>query len=402
MATKPRRRWARPPARAAASADRPGRTSVTRKQAYLDYNASAPLRPEAEAAVTRVLRQPGNASSVHGCGRAVRRAVEDAREAVAALVNAAPAEVVFTGGGTEANNTVLTGSGARRRYVSAGEHDSVRHAAPDAALIPLDRDGIVDAAWLATALARDEAPALVSVMLANNETGVVQPLDEVVEIARRHGALVHCDAVQAAGKIPTDCAALGVDFLTLSAHKLGGPQGVGALIVRGDAPVAPLLRGGGQERRRRAGTENAAGIAGFGAAARAARDDHTGPMLRIAAWRDALEAHVRAIAPEAVVLGEAAPRLPNTSCIAVPGLAAESQVMALDLEGVAIGAGSACSSGKVEPSHVLQAMGCSADVARAAIRVSLGWASEAADVDRFVTAWETLYRRVAAARPAAE
>lgn len=369
---------------------------------YLDYNASAPLRPEAEAAMLSVLRQPGNPSSVHGYGRGARRAVEDAREAVAALVRTRPSEIVFTAGGTEANNMVLTGSGSRRLFVSAGEHDSVRHAVPHAAVIPLTGDGVVNTAWLADALAREGAPALVSVMLANNETGVIQPIGEVAEIARRHGALVHCDAVQAAGKVTVDYGALGVDFLSLSAHKLGGPQGVGAVVMRGEAEIAPLLRGGGQERRRRAGTENAAGIAGFGAAAQVAFGDPEGCMRRVAGWRDVLEGRIRALAPEVVVLGAGTPRLPNTSCIAVPGLAAEMQVMALDLAGIAIGAGSACSSGKVEPSHVLQAMGCGPQIAAAAIRMSFGWASEAADVDRFVTAWEALYKRVVAARAAAE
>lgn len=369
---------------------------------YLDYNATAPLRPEAEAAMLEALRQPGNASSVHRYGRRARRVIEEAREAVAALVRARSSEVVFTAGGTEANNMVLAGTDGRRVYISAGEHDSVRHAAPHAAIIPLTSDGLVDTAWLAEALAREEAPALVSVMLANNETGVIQPIAEVAEIARRHAALVHCDAVQAAGKITIDCDALGVDFLSLSAHKLGGPQGVGAVVIRGEAEPAPLLRGGGQERRRRAGTENAAGIAGFGAAAHAALGEPGGCMRQVSGWRDGLEGRVRALAPEAVFLGASAPRLPNTSCIAVAGLAAETQVMALDLAGVAIGAGSACSSGKIEPSHVLQAMGCSPAVAAAAIRVSLGWASGAADVDRFVTAWEVLYKRVAPASAAAE
>ena len=371
-----------------------------RQPIYLDYNATAPVRPDAAAAVAEALQATGNASSVHGFGREARRILEDAREAVAGLVGAAPAQVIFTGGGTEANDLALGGCGRARVLVSAGEHDSVLQAVPAAERIPLQRDGRIDRSALAALLAADASPALVSVMLANNETGVIQPLDEVVALARARGALVHCDAVQAAGKIALDVADLGVDLLSLSAHKLGGPQGVGALVVAEGVPLRPALRGGGQERRRRAGTENLPGIAGFGAAARAAADGLAG-FAALAALRDDLEARLRALAPEVIVYGAEAPRLANTSCFALPGLPAETQVMALDLAGIAVSAGSACSSGKIEPSHVLRAMGATAQQASSAIRVSLGWRSGAADIKAFVAAWGPLYRRRMARQPRA-
>ncbi len=369
---------------------------------YLDYNASAPVRPEAKAALADALALTGNASSVHRFGRLARRRLEDAREAVAALIGARAERVVFTSGGTESNNLALCGVGRARAQVSAGEHVSVLNAAPEAARVPLSRDGRVDLTALAERLDADPRPALVSVMLANNETGVIQPIAEVVETARASGALVHCDAVQAAGKIPVDMAALGVDLMSLSAHKLGGPQGVGALVVAEGIELTAQLRGGGQERRARPGTENLPGIAGFGAAA-AAAGAGLESMAALAGLRDAMERRLRALAPELEVYGAAAPRLPNTSCFAAPGLTAETQVMALDLAGIAIGAGSACSSGKVTPSHVLAAMGAGAAEAGAAIRVSLGWDSAPEDIERFLEAWGALYSRRAApaASPAA-
>ncbi|MCH8035910.1 MAG: aminotransferase class V-fold PLP-dependent enzyme, partial [Proteobacteria bacterium] len=258
--------------------------------------------------------------------------------------------------------------------------------------IPLSRDGVVDLDALEALLGADPRPALVSVMLANNETGVIQPVARAAETAHRRGALVHCDAVQGAGKIPVDMAALGVDLLSLSAHKLGGPQGVGALIVAEGIELAPLMRGGGQERRHRAGTENLPGIAGFGAAATCALAGLE-PMAGLAALRDRLERRLRARAPEIKIYGAGAPRLSNTSCFGVPGLAAETQVIALDLAGVAVSAGAACSSGKVAPSHVLKAMGASEAEAGCAIRVSLGWDSGTAGIERFLEAWSALYSR---------
>lgn len=364
---------------------------------YLDYNATAPLRPEALDAMTAALSTVGNASSLHGFGRQARRTVEDARERVAALVGARPAQVVFTAGGTEANNQALRACGRTRVLISAGEHDSVLQAVPQALRIPLRRDGLVSLAKLASLLAEEPAPALVSLQLANNETGVMQPVAEAAALAREFGALVHCDAVQAAGKIPVDFALLGIDLMTLSAHKLGGPQGIGALVVADDVELRPLLRGGGQERGRRAGTENVAAIAGFGAAAVAARQG----LGRLQVWRDAFEAELMAMGPAVTIFGAAAQRLPNTTCVALPGLAAESQLMALDLAGVAVSSGSACSSGKVAPSHVLAAMGATAAEAQAALRISTGWASGQDDYTRFLEAWRPLAQKaMQALRPA--
>ena len=358
---------------------------------YLDYNATAPLRPEAREAMLAALGETGNASSVHGFGRRARGLIEAAREAVAALVSARPEQVVFTSGGTEANNMALRGAGGRI-LASAGEHDSVLRAGA-AACIALDAEGLVDLSGLERALAGGgKDPALVALMLANNETGVIQPVAAAARLAHARGARLHCDAVQAAGRIAIDFEALGAASLSLSAHKLGGPQGVGALVLAEGFEPAPLLAGGGQERRRRAGTENVAAIAGFGAAARAALRELP-RMPEIARLRDDLEARLRGLVPEAAIHGAGAPRLANTACFGVPGTSAETLVMALDLAGVAVGAGAACSSGKVAPSHVLRAMGLDEAAAGAAIRVSLGWASTAEDTARFLAAWRSCLAR---------
>jgi cysteine desulfurase len=360
---------------------------------YLDYNATAPVRPEVIEAMAAALGRTGNPSSVHGAGRKARAVLEESRAAVAALVGAPAEAVVFTSGGTEANNQALQ-SVAGPKLVSAIEHDSVLAAAPDALRIPVDRDGVIDLDGLREQL-EIVRPALVSVMLANNETGVVQPVHEVVERGRRHGALVHCDAVQAAGKIPIDAKALVVDFVTLSAHKLGGPPGVGALVLGPKIEPVPLHHGGAQERRWRPGTENLPGIVGFGRACELAAAD-AGWQRRVGALRDRLEAAVAAIAPDARVLGAGAPRLANTSCLTMPGVGNQLQLIDFDLAGIAVSAGSACSSGKVGPSHALAAMGVAAEEAQTAIRVSLGWASTEDDVDRFVAAWCRLYQRTRA------
>lgn len=352
---------------------------MTLRETYLDWNATAPLRPEAAAAMRETMAHCGNPSSVHRWGRAARQAIEAARDRIAALV---PGDVTFTSGGTEANHLALLGTGPRRVLVSAVEHGSVLQAVPTAERIPVDHDGILDLAAL-DALLSSGPPALVSVMLANNETGVIQPLTDIVEIAHARGALVHTDAVQAAGKIPLDT---GADILTLSAHKIGGPQGVGAVVSR--VELAPMIRGGGQERGRRAGTENLVGIAGFAAAAEAALAG-TADYERVGGLRDRLEAAL----PGAVVVGAEAPRLPNTSAIAMPGMAAETQVIAFDLAGVMVSAGAACSSGKVGPSHVLAAMGIAPEIANSTIRVSLGWTTTEADIDRFIDTWTALRAR---------
>jgi cysteine desulfurase len=356
--------------------------------AYLDHNATSPIRPEVLDAMVEALRAGGNPSSVHRAGRAARTRVDAARRQVAALVGALPSEIVFTSGGTEANNIAVRGTGRKRVLVSAVEHESILKAVPRADVIPVDCNGVVDLAALDRMLAGSE-PALVSVMFANNETGVIQPIAEIVRLARAVGALVHCDAVQGAGKAAVDLHGLGVDYLSLSAHKLGGPTGVGALVVRAGAPFATDRKGGGQEINRRAGTENVAGIAGFGAAAEASR-----AVVDTVSFRDRVEAGLRAVAPAARIYGAAVPRLVNTTCISMPGVKAETQVMALDLAGVCVSAGAACSSGKVTRSAVLSAMGVDPAESETAIRISCGWNTVSEDIDCLIAAWKGLYIRV--------
>jgi cysteine desulfurase len=362
--------------------------------AYLDWNATAPLSPAARDALLASLGQVGNPSSVHAFGRAARRVVEDARVAVAALVGADPDGVIFTSGGTEANALALAGARCAVA-VSDVEHASVLAAREDAARVPVDGDGRVAVERL-DALLRARGPALVSVMAANNETGTVQPIDAIAACVQAHGGILHCDAVQAAGRLPVDMARQGIGMLTLSAHKLGGATGVGALVVRGAARPGALIRGGGQEQGARAGTENVAGIAAFGAAARAAAAEQA-RAARVGALRDRMEDALCQAVPATRILARRAPRLPNTSCVALPGFDSATIVMAMDLAGIAISAGAACSSGKVRPSHVLAAMGVPADIAGAAVRVSLGSTTTEEEVDRFVRAWSSLATRRAAA-----
>lgn len=353
--------------------------------AYLDWNATAPVRPEARAAMADALALAGNPSSVHGAGRAARALVEDARESVAALVGAGTNQIVFTSGGSEANALAL--SGGRRLLASAVEHDSI--LAHGAERIAVTADGVIDLDDLDARLAADPRPALVSVMLANNETGTIQPVADVARIARAHGALLHTDAAQAAGRLPVDFLSLGADLMSLSAHKLGGPQGVGALVVGERAEIAPWIRGGGQERGRRAGTENVAGIAGFGAAAMAAPSTDWNYVRSL---RDDLEQ--RAVGLGVEIFADQAARLPNTASLRLPGTAAETLVIALDLKGIAVSAGAACSSGKVRPSPVLRAMGKTDDVAGEAIRVSLGWTTTAQEIDLFIAALGEIRDRI--------
>ncbi len=375
---------------------------------YMDHNATTAVRPAALKAVACALDMTGNASSVHGAGRAARKVIEDARDRVAALVGARSADVVFTSGGTEANNLAIRGleQGPGRAWVLAStvEHTSVLKAAPDIETIPVDSEGVVDLEALdsmlaGTSSANGTGPALVSVMLANNETGVLQPVAEVAAVAERHGALVHCDAVQAAGKMPVDITALGVHMLSLSAHKIGGPSGVGALVLAGDlAPgvtLSALALGGGQERGRRAGSENLPGIAGFGVAAEEALKNLP-EFSNLADWRDRIEDELGGHAGVRV-FGAGAPRLDNTCCLTMPDVAAERQIIAFDLAGIALSAGAACSSGKVESSHVLAAMGVAVDEADTAIRVSLGWTTTDRDIDAFLAAWNDIYEHTEAA-----
>jgi cysteine desulfurase len=380
-------------------------------RAYLDHNATTPVRPEVVEAMVAALGLAGNPSSVHGEGRAARAAVEKAREQVAALCGARAANVVFTSGGTEANATILSPglmecSGGRDcvripaslLLYGATEHACVREghrfAGHMAEAIPVDGAGRADLGWLATRLERfaNENPgarALVSLHLANNETGVIQPIAEAAEIVHRHGGLLHSDAVQAAGKIAIDINALGADVLTLSAHKLGGPKGVGAVVFRGGAYelADKPMRGGGQERGWRAGTENVPGIVGFGLAAEIAGDALIGEAGRLAGLRDRMEAGILKLAPDTVIFGRGAERLPNTSAFATPGIKAETALIMLDLTGVALSSGSACSSGKVRRSHVLDAMNVDPAMSAGALRASLGWTTCEVDIDRFLAAY---------------
>lgn len=361
---------------------------------YLDNNATAPVRPEVVHAMTGALLFHGNASSIHGPGRKARTTIEAARQEISRLVGARSGDVIFTSGGTEANNLALRGVAARGVMTCAIEHESVlRFAASPEAIIPVLPSGVIDLEALEAMLEAAPAPQLVCVMLANNETGIIQPVAEAARIAHAHGALLHCDAVQAAGKIPVDFEALGVDLLSLSAHKFGGPQGVGALIVRKGLDVAAQMLGGGQERGRRAGTENVAAIAGFATAAVLAQAALPALARDLSAMRDRLENSALAIAPDAFIFGRDQPRLPNTSCIALPGVAASTQVIGLDLAGVAVSAGAACSSGKVTRSAVLAAMAVEEALAGCAIRISLGWASTSAEVEGFLSAWELIAQR---------
>jgi cysteine desulfurase len=372
------------------------------ERTYLDYNATAPLLPEAAEALTRALLVDGNPSSVHQEGRAERALVERARDHVAALVGALPKAVIFTSGGSEAANLVLSPGFARiadraraeRLFVTATEHACVleghRFAPDDVEHIPVDGEGIVDLRWLDRRLAEiAPARALVSIHLANNETGVIQPVAEAAHIVKANGGLFHTDAVQAAGRIAVDMAALGIDALTLSAHKLGGPKGVGALVLASDGyEIDRLVRGGGQERGWRAGTENVAGIAAFGAACEVARRDLDGEAERLHELRTRVEALIARLAPGAAVLGAGARRLTNTVLFATPGLRAETALIAFDLAGVALSSGSACSSGKVRRSHVLDAMGVAPALAEGALRLSMGRGTTAQAVDSFAAAYE--------------
>jgi cysteine desulfurase len=367
---------------------------------YLDWNATTPLRREAREAMASAWDLSGNPSSVHAEGRQARRLVEDARLAVAEAVGASPRDIIFTSGGTEANALSLMsglrrGSGlpVERLVVSAIEHASVlaggRFPPEAVGTVGVTRSGLLDLDRLRAVL-REGPPALVSVMLANNETGAVQPVAEAGEIVHAAGGLLHVDAIQAFGKMSFNINAIDADLVTLSAHKIGGPKGVGAVVLaEGVLGFEPLLRGGGQELGRRAGTENVAGIAGFEAAAKAAMERRDSDAVRLESLRNQLENGLRDT-PDAIVFADGSPRLPNTTLFTVPGLKAETAVIGFDLAGVAVSSGSACSSGKVQPSHVLEAMGFGPELAQGAVRLSLGWSTSDADIDRCLKAWRKL------------
>jgi cysteine desulfurase len=371
-----------------------------RERIYLDWNATTPLRSEARAAMEASWDVAGNPSSVHAEGRQARRLVEDARAAVAASLGALPRNVVFASSGTEANVLALSpglhaagGRPVRRLLVSSIEHASVlaggRFSPHATEAIAVTSSGVVDLDDLRGKLASGE-PALVSIMAANNETGAIQPISEAARIVREAGCVLHVDAIQALGKIPLDIRELGADLVTVSAHKIGGPKGVGALVLaEGLEGLAPLLGGGGQERGRRAGTENVAGIVGFGAAVKAALAGLEADSRRVEGLRDQLERGLRQT-PGLIIFSAEVPRLPNTTLFTVPGLRAETAVIGFDLEGIAVSSGSACSSGKVQPSHVLRAMGAGPKLAEGAVRLSLGWSTTEADIESCLKAWRKL------------
>lgn len=369
---------------------------------YADYNATAPLRPEAKAAMTAALGLTGNPSSVHAEGRKARALVEGARETIAAAIGACRDDIAFTSGGTEAVQAPLRGAIRavdNGQFVISGiEHDAVSSLSEHPNAWRARPDGVVDLVWLEAVmetLAADGVKPIVSLMLVNNETGVIQPVAEAAEIVHKAGGLIHCDAIQALGKTPVSIIDLEVDYLSLSAHKIGGPQGIGAFYVKPGAPFRAIQTGGGQEFGRRSGTENVAGIAGFGAATEAALVG-LDAYQALGAHRDRMEARLRAVAPSLQVHGGKAPRVAGVSCFGVEGLPSETQIMGLDLAGFAVSAGSACSSGKVKPSRVLTAMGLSDTAAKSSIRASFGWGSKAEDFDALAGAW---IKMAARARP---
>jgi cysteine desulfurase len=366
---------------------------------YLDYNATAKIRPEVINALGQSMAQVGNASSVHGAGREARKSVENARRHVASLVGAAPDQVVFTSGGTEADNQVMQMCDPARTFVSAIEHPAILDACPGAQRVPVRTDGVIDLNALETMLADADAPQLVALMLANNETGVLQPVADAAKITHRFGALLHCDAVQAVGKIPVDFAALGADTMAMTGHKFGGPQGIGALIVKSPDTVECLMRGGGQERGLRGGTESVAHIVALGVAAEIALERMDG-YAALADIRDRMEARLLQSTPGMQVFGGAAPRLPNTSKLMMPGVTSETQVMSFDLAGIEVSAGSACSAGRIEPPYVLTAMNVPDSEALCALRVSLGWDTSEDDIDRFVAEWAQIFERAGGTRTA--
>ena len=361
------------------------------KPVYLDWNATAQIRPEVIALVTRVMGEVGNASSVHDFGRRARKYVEDARVQIAGLCHVTPEQVTFTGSATESINTVHHGFKDKRVLISSIEHPAVIASAGERCeKIPVTRDGVIDMNAYQEML--KNPPALVSVMLVNSETGVIQPIAEMAKMAHDVGALFHTDAVQGAGRIDISFDKLGVDFMSLSAHKFAGPQGVGAIIKRDGLELPKFMLGGGQEKNCRAGTHNTAGIAGMGLAAEMAQKNIS-VYAEIEKMRDDMEQKIRQVSNTAIIYGAGAPRVGNTTNVGLPGVPAQTQMMALDLDGVSVSSGSACSSGSFKASHVLTAMGASEEEAKSALRISLGYATTQADIDAFLESWEKIVKR---------
>lgn len=363
---------------------------------YLDYNATALIKPDVIDEMARVMAVGGNPSSVHALGRGAKSIMEQSRQIIAAEINCRPQKIIFTGGGTEANNLALRATGRDHIIIAATEHDSISgiaaHFAGTVNCLPVDENGLVSPEDLRKALESAPEKTLVSIMLANNETGVIQDIKTLADIAHEAGALFHTDAIQALGKIPIDFRDLGVDMMSFSAHKLSGPQGVGALVALEKIDIQSIIFGGGQEVGRRSGTENLAGIAGFAKAAELV-SQNLKIMNQLRIYRDRIEQEISNHAEGVIFYGANSNRLPNTTTILMPGVSSETQVMAFDLEGICVSSGSACSSGKVKPSHVVVAMGASLDRALSTIRVSLGWNTTTQDVEDFIAAWTKLYDR---------
>jgi cysteine desulfurase len=372
---------------------------MNRTLTYLDYNATAPIRPAVIKAMAAAMERPLNPSSVHSFGRQAKRLVDEARQKITQSVNAEGYNVVFTSSGTEANNLALKDNGESRLFVSAVEHSSVLNVHPKAEKIAVNQNGIIDLGILESQLVMQRRP-VVSIQLANNETGIIQPIAEIAQIVHNTGGMLHVDAVQGLGKMALDISKLNVDLFTLSAHKIGGPQGVGALLFKPGIEIHPQILGGGQELGLRAGTQNVAGIVGFGVAVEAVAELQS-KFRYVEILRDRMEAEIKSLSPDTIVIGQGIDRLPNTSCMTMPCVKNETQLIHFDLQNIAVSAGAACSSGKVNVSHVLLAMGLSKDQAETAIRISLGTETSQADIDRFTTAWKELYTRTHALREAA-
>ncbi|MBT4879703.1 MAG: cysteine desulfurase [Alphaproteobacteria bacterium] len=360
---------------------------------YLDYNATFPSPEGVVSALAEALRLGGNPSSTHGAGRKAKQVLNRSREIIATFLGAHPNQVIFTSGGTEANAMVLMGSQRSPIILTETEHDSVHRVVTeqpglDHHFVPINNQGIVDLQALEQSLIEAKTPALVSILLANNETGILNPVEEIVSISHKHGSLVHVDAIQALGKIPISFHKLDADFLTVSAHKVGGPQGVGALIAKEELPMVPLYLGGGQEKSRRSGTENVSGIAGFAAALEIIGEWNT---KELESKRNVIEDALRSICPDLVIVGRDSPRLSNTCSLTMPGVPNSTQVIAFDLEGIAISSGAACSSGKIKSSRILKAMGFSDQQASEAIRVSLGPDTPMEHVEQFIRTWKKIY-----------
>ncbi len=360
---------------------------------YLDHNASTPLKPQVKSAMFEVMDAPSNASAMHKFGRNARMQVEGARQKLADAIGAKPDSIIYTSGAPEANNTVFMNFFDLPIISSTIEHPTVMAALPhdQLQLLPVTTKGLIEVDKLEKALKYAEAPALISIIWVNNETGVVQPMDDIKALAKKYKALLHTDASQAFGKM--DVSFVGFDLMTLSSHKIGGPQGVGALVVRPDLDIEPFIVGGGQEKNRRAGTENVTGIVGFGTAAELAVQNLK-EYQKLSVWRDEIETEIQNISSQTIFYGQGAPRVANTTMFATPDFAADTQVINLDLEGIAVSNGSACSSGRVEPSRILKAMGAYDEMAASAIRVSMGWNTSHDDIKNFIQVWKKIYQRV--------